>query len=350
MTEFVLTTLSKRIPAYAFALTTLLLVTPASAGTILDRVRAEGTVHCGAFPRPGLAIDVGEADAAAADSIGAEPAQTPWHGLTVEICMAVATAVLGSPDKIDFHGYEAPDDFDQLAGGKDDIGFLTAAEMHMTGVTGRVVPGPIVYIESIAAMVPETSGIRHLADLDGTKGVCFGNGSAPEHVLPDYFARRHQDWHPMGYTEDGELLDAYNVHRCGVLAGERTTLAMDALETGVNGLKSLILPEPIAATPILATTGTADAEWSAIVAWTVYTLQSGDRPSTDWRVGGAAAMPVPLADAGLSKDWQTRVLKTFGSYHAIREKTLGGGSPLRLPAGLNARPEDGGALIGPMFE
>jgi general L-amino acid transport system substrate-binding protein len=322
----------------------------ASAGPVLDRVHAHGVVRCGSFDRPGLAIDVAETEAAEADSAGQEPSQTPWHGLNVEICRAVAMAVLGSPDKIAFHGYDDADDLATLTQGGDDIAFLSAQEMHMTGVTGRVVPGPVVYIESIAAMLPVATGVRHLQDMDATKGVCFANGSSPEHVLPAYFAAVKRPWRPIGYTEDGEMLDAYNVQQCQILSGERTTLAMDALEGGVNGLKSVILPEPIAAFPIMATTSDSDGRWSAIVAWTVYTLMAGDRPTTDWQIGGAASMPVPMTDVGLAPDWQAHLLAYFGSYGRILDRTVGIHSALTLPPGLNAGLDQGGILIAPSLQ
>lgn len=324
--------------------------TGAVAGPILDRVKSAGVVHCSGFERPGLAVDFGEAQAAEAEEVGQDPAAAPWHGLEVELCRAVALAVLGSPDKIDFHGLEGAEDLLELAKGNDDIAFLTARELHMTGLTAKVVPGPAVYIENIAAMLPAATGVEHLQDADATKGVCFANGSSPEHVLPAYFASVKRQWLPVGYTEDGEMIDAYNVQQCQILAGERTTLAMTALQRGVNGLKSRILPEPFVSFPIMATTGINDGEWSAVVAWTVYTLLAGDRLSTDWSVGGVGALPVPPVTEALEPDWQARVLKTFGGYSAIYARTLGARSPLNLPQGLNATLDRGGALTAPIFD
>ena len=75
------------------ALTVLLLIgaqtMPASAGTI-DRIRAEGILHCGGTVRPGLAFPGPDGKLA---------------GLEVDLCRAVATAVLGPASKIDFHPY-----------------------------------------------------------------------------------------------------------------------------------------------------------------------------------------------------------------------------------------------------
>jgi general L-amino acid transport system substrate-binding protein len=344
--------------AFCLLIGTIVAAAPANAGPVLERVKTRGAVRCGAFERPGLASDVDPREAADAENRGQEPAETPWHGLHVEICRAVATAVLGAPAKIQFHDYAGPDDLAGLAAGDDDIAFLTAREMHMAGITGRVVPGPVVYIESLAAMLPAATGVKHLNDIDGMKGVCFASGSALEHVLPDYFARVKKPWLPVAFTEDGEMIDAYHVGHCQVLAGERSTLAADALQGGVNALQSTILPEPLATTPIMATTGIGDGQWSAIVAWTVATLMAGDRPSTSWAVGGAASMPVDMGgsdgsaggNTGLGRDWQARVLKAVGSYGQILDRSEGAHSALHLPPGLNASVGQGGALVAPGFE
>ena len=275
---------------------------------------------------------------------------TPWHGLAVDFCRAMADAVLGSPDKIAFHSYAGAGDLAALTGGDDDVAFLTAGEMHAAGVIGRMVPGPAVFVESVAVMVPAADGAGHLADVDAGKGICFMTGSSAERLLSGHFEATKTDWRPHPYTEEGEMLDAYDAQSCHALAGERTALAMMALEGGVNGLRSVILPDALEAYPILAATGRDDAAWTSIVAWTVYTLMAGDRPSTRWTVGGAAAMPAPLADDGLDADWQSRLIATFGSYGALLDRDLGAKSPLGLPAGLNASPERGGTLVAPFLD
>ncbi len=323
---------------------------PADAGPILDRIRAAGVVHCGSFERPGIAVDYGEVQAASADQAGQEPTTTPWHGLAVDLCRAMADAVLGSPDKIAFHSYDEADDLAALSAGEDDVAFLTASEMHAAGVIGKMVPGPAMFIESVAVMVPAADGARHLADVDAGKGICFMTGSSAERLLSAYFEATKTDWRPHPYTEEGEMLDAYDAQSCHAIAGERTALAMMALEGGANGLKSVILPDALEAYPILSATSLDDGAWTSIVAWTVHTLMAGDRPSNRWTVGGVSALPVPLTDDGLDADWQKRLIDAFGSYGALIDRNLGAKSPLDLPAGLNALPERGGALVAPFLD
>jgi len=57
-------------------------ISDATAGRITERVKARGFVRCGSVERPGMA---------SADGHGG------WTGLEVDVCRAVAAAVLGTP-------------------------------------------------------------------------------------------------------------------------------------------------------------------------------------------------------------------------------------------------------------
>jgi len=323
----------------SFALTALLIVCltaqNAAAGNIVDRVKARGKVQCGGFERPGLAESAGTG---------------VWRGLEVDMCRAVAAAVLDSADKVSFHGYADPAEMRRLAEGGDDVSFLTGAEIQELGVSGRLVPGPAIFIESQTLMVPAEAGVRHAADLPDDGGICFMSGSPLERSLQAFFAALGKSWRPFPFSEDSEMVDAYNVQRCHAIADELTTLAMVARDRGINNLKSRILPEPVSIYPVLAATGTDDGGWSAIVAWTVYTLVAADRPASNWIAGGVNAMPAPLKELGLDRDWQARVVSSIGTYREVFDRNVGAKSPLGLPPGLNAGLFMGGALVGPVLE
>lgn len=301
---------------------------------VAGRVRARGFVRCGGVPRPGLAqVD----------------ARGRWSGLEVDVCRAVAAAVLGSPERIEYDGYGTPGQFDAVRDQRDDVCFLTGSEISDQDLAGVIVPGPVVFVESDAVMVPSGSSVRHVAGLAGDT-ICFLSGSGAERSLSYYFDAVHKGFFALPFSERGEMDDAYNVQRCHAIAGEITTLAAARLAPGVNHLKSRILPEPLSVFPVMAATPTSDARWSSIVAWTVITLVSADRPETKWYATGAGAMPVKAAELGLGKGWQQRVLSAVGSYGEIFKRNLGTGSRLRLGRGLNENQFKGGLLLAPFLD
>jgi len=308
--------------------------TSADAGTVLDRVKARGIVVCGGAERPGLAVP---------------GADGRWSGLEVDICRAVATAVLGSPERMAFHRYETPKNFDAVGRNEDDLYFLTASEISEHDLAGKVAPGQTVFLQSDAVMVNASSKIQHVADLAGDS-ICYMIASSAERSLEAYFDAVRKDWDHRPFSEDGEMNDTYNVQHCHAVAGEITTLADTRLDRGVNKMISRILPEPLTVFPIMAATGTGDGQWSALVAWTIDTLISAERPDTRWYAGGVRAMPIAAPELGLDKDWQQRVVAAVGDYGVIFERNLGAKSPFKLERGLNANLVNGGALLAPFIE
>ena len=305
-------------------------VSTAQAGSILERVKARGVVLCGSMERPGLAQQGGDGQ---------------WHGLNVDLCRAVATAALGSPERIEFHRYESPKQFEAVSAGQDDLYFLTASEIIEHGLEGKLVPGPSVFIESDGVMVKANSPVEHVGDLVGDS-ICYMIAGSGERSLEAYFDAIHKTWDHRAFSEDGEMNDSYNVQHCHAVAGEITTLAATRLPRG----ESRILPEPLTVFPVMATTSTLDGQWSALVAWTVHTLISAERLESKWYTGGIRAMPISAPELGLDKGWQQRLVTAVGNYGDIFERNLGSRSPFKLERGFNANQVNGGLLLSPFIE
>jgi len=299
----------------------------------LAHIMARGTVRCGSVERPGLAE---------VDDHG------QWRGLLVDVCRALATATLGSAQRIEYVTYESPADFDRIRRHVDDVYFLTGRELMVHDLVGAVVPGPTVFVESDRVMVPASSPVNHASDLNGM-GVCFLIGSTAEESLSAQLGYPGQSWFAHAYSEQGEMEDAFAVQRCHAIAAESTTLAHVRLLDAPAKLHGRILAEPLQAFPIVASTPLADGRWSAIVAWTVVTLIDAERPANDWFAGGARAMPVDAA-LGLRSDWQSRVLAAVGHYGQMFARSLGEDSAYHLERGLNALQAQGGVLLAPFVE
>jgi general L-amino acid transport system substrate-binding protein len=307
---------------------------PAQAGTVLDRVRAQKTLRCGAEARPGLISVDAEGHA---------------RGLLLDLCRAVAVAVLPPDGRLEFNLYDSSKDFDAVRNATDDLFFLTASEMLEEKLTDKVVPGPTVFNMSTNVMVPTTSSVRSLGDL-ADKSICLSQGTNAHRHAEAWFAQHKLGFQRMGYQEDVELFDAYRAQACLGLASEVTTLADIRRDRGVRNIDSVILPEPLAVFPLMAATSTQDGLWSSLVAWTMHTVIRADVPAAAWRAGGVDALSVSGASFGLQADWQKRVLDTVGTYGDMFDRNLGNGSPYKLPRGVNAQLIDGGLMLAPYDE
>jgi general L-amino acid transport system substrate-binding protein len=304
------------------------------AGSVLDKVRQTGVIRCGGEPRPGM--------------VGIRPDRVAT-GLFLDICRAIGTAVFGPEGRFEFHQYDAANAYDGVRDGSDDVFFLDTSEIIEQHLAGIVVPGPAVFIQTTAVMVAEASLAQHVQDLAG-QPICFLQGTNAHRHLEAWFAAHNLEFVRMAYQEEVELYDTYNVQVCRGLASEVTELAEVRLDGGVNNLQSRMLPEPLAAFPIMAATSTKDAEWAALVAWTVHTLMRAEVRTAEWAAGGLDSLPVEAPELGLPKDWQKRVVDAVGTYDDIYRRNLGDGSPYKLPRGLNASWQAGGLVAAPYSE
>jgi general L-amino acid transport system substrate-binding protein len=321
-----------RPPKIFFSLAiNLLWIGPAAAGPILDRIKAQGVLHCGGVERPGLILmeDNGKAS-----------------GLELDMCRAIASVVLGSNGRLEFRRYDSEKAYAAVRSGADDVSFLTGTEIIDNGLAGKVIPGPTIFNETTAIMVPENSPVHHAEELAG-QTICFSLASNAQRHLEAWFAARKLPFVRMGFQEDVEMNDGYTVHYCKGLAGETTTLADTRIsgETGLNNHR--VLPENLAVFPIMAATGTADGQWAAIVAWTIDTLMRADAPESDWQVGGVNSLRIHAPELGLEEGWQKKLVALVGGYSEMYERNLGAKSPFHLPRGLNAGPVDGGVIVAP---
>ncbi len=325
------------MPRLLSCIVALLLVTvqsPARAGTVLDRIRAQKIIHCGGAPRPGL-VNVEEDGHAS--------------GLFLDLCRAVGAAVLGTEGRIDFTPYDSTKAFDAVRDGTDDLFFLTASEILDEHLAGHVLPGPPVFFEGTAVMVSEASPIQHVADLAG-RPICFSIGSSTQRHLEAWFAAHRLDFVRMGYQEDVELYDTYDAQVCGALASEITTLADARLDGGQNHIRSRMLPEALATFPVMAGTPVADPAFAAVVAWAIHTLVRAETSAAPWASGGIDALRIEAPELTLDKDWQTRMLASTGTYGDMFDRDLGQGSAYRLARGPNAPTQAGGLMVAPFAE
>lgn len=302
----------------------------AQAGPVLDRVKASNSVACGAEERAGVAE---------------RNEDGTMGGLAVDLCRAVAVAVLGLQGRIVFTLLDSDRDFDAVRNGHQDLVFLSSGMMTGEHLADRLLLGPPAYIEPVALMVPEDSTTRALRDLAG-RSICFMIGTGAERAMEAALERDSLEVMRLGFQEDVEMRDAYNVGRCQAIAADATFLAEVRQDGGVHGQKSRILDAPLALDPIYLATGIDDARWSAMAVWTLENLVIAAVPPSGWSGGGASSLAKSvdtLAREGASDD----VTKAVGTYADIFRRNLGDGSPLKLKPGPNA-PWPQGLLVPPM--
>lgn len=227
----------------------VMLLAGTAQAQVLERVRAAGVLQCAAESLPGFAE--------IADDGGAE-------GRALDLCRAVAVAVLGPQGKVVFSTPQAGTEFDDLRAGRVDVAFFSEAALREAEIDRGVVPGPVVFEDSVGLLVGAESAAVGPADLAGAT-VCLMIGSGAQRVLEDYVTARGITIIRAGYREDVEMLDAFNSRNCDAVVDAGSRLAEMQGVPAINRRPSRVLATPLAVTPIHALVPEGDFAWAGLV-------------------------------------------------------------------------------------
>jgi general L-amino acid transport system substrate-binding protein len=324
------------------------LVAGAAAAATLDDVQQRGRLNCG--------VNTGLVGFAAPDANGV------WEGFDVAVCRAVAAAVLGDPDAVEYVTTTGQTRFTALAAGEVDVLSRNTTWTFSRDTDLKFDFIGINYYDGQGFMIPKAMGVASAADLDGAT-VCIQTGTTTELNLADFFRANNISYEPVPIETNAEGQQQY-------LAG-----ACDTYTTDVSGLAAtratfeapndhIILPEIISKEPLGPLVRHGDNEWADIVRWTVNALISAEELGiTSANVEELAAAPTDnpeinriLGTEGelgamirLENDWARRAIAAVGNYGEIFESTIGEATPIGLARGLNAQWKDGGLLYSPPF-
>jgi len=316
---------------------------PAHAGKTLDAIKSRGAVVCG--------VNVGLAGFSAADSNG------KWSGLDIDICRAIAAAVLGDAEKLKYVPLTAQQRFTALQSGEVDIlsrntTFTLTRDaslgLHQTAVT---------YYDGQGFMVPAKSGIKSAKQLKN-QTVCVQSGTTTEKNLTDYSRANALNIKPVVFEKLEAVNGAYFSGRCIAYTTDVSGLASIRNQEAKNPADHVVLPELISKEPLGPMVRRGDDEWFAIVKWVVYGLLEAEeygvtqgnvdklmKESTDpvvQRLLGTTEDTGKLL--GLDKQWMARAIRATGNYGEIFERNVGPKSTLKLPRGANNLWNKGGQM------
>ena len=243
------------------AVLSALLAAPAYAGKTLDTIKVRGQLVCG--------VNTGLAGFSAADSSG------KWTGLDIDVCRAVAAAVLGDGDKVKYVPLNAQQRFTALQSGEIDVlsrntTFTLTRDaslgMHMTAVT---------YYDGQGFIVPVKSKIKSARQLKG-QTVCVQSGTTTEKNLTDYSRANDLKIKPVVFEQLEAANGAYFSGRCVAYTTDASGLASIRNKEAKNPADHVILSELISKEPLGPMVRRGDDEWFAIVKWVIYGLLEAD--------------------------------------------------------------------------
>ena len=331
-----------RIHALTIAAALAAFTAPAHAGKTLDSIKSRGQLACG--------VSTGVIGFSAADSQG------QWRGLDVDVCRAIAAAVLGDANKVRWVPLSSQQRFTALQSGEVDILSRnttwsltrdTALGLHFTAVT---------YYDGQGFLVSKKTRVTSAKQLKGAE-ICVQSGTTTEKNLSDYFRAQGIKVKPVVFDKFEASIKAFFSGRCQAYTTDASALAFIRAKEAPNPDDYVVLPEIISKEPLGPAVRRGDDEWFAIVKWTINALiEAEELGITQGKVDALKGSADPSVQRflgvgedlgkslGLDREWAARAVKAVGNYGEIFNRNVGADSPLKLPRGLNAQWNKGGIL------
>ncbi|MDQ2067479.1 amino acid ABC transporter substrate-binding protein [Xinfangfangia sp. CPCC 101601] len=329
----------------AFAASTVL-AGAAFAGT-LDDVKARGELICGS--NVGLT------------GFGAPDASGEWKGFDVDLCRAVAAAVLGDATKVKFVPTTGETRFTALASGEVDLLVRNSTATYGRDVDLKLDFVAINYYDGQGFMVKKDLGVSSAKELDGAT-VCIQTGTTTELNLADFFKFNNISYTPVTVQDDSEAQRQYLAGACDTYTTDASGLAASRA-TMADSENHIILPEIISKEPLGPAVRHGDNQWGDIVRWTFNALliaeekgitkaniEEAAASSTDPEVRRLLGIEGDLgAMAGLDNNAFKNAIAASGNYGEIFEANIGTATPIGLARGLNALWTQGGLQYAAPF-
>ncbi len=322
----------------------------AAAGT-LDDVKARGELICGA--NNGLT------------GFGAPDAAGNYVGFDVDLCKALAAAVLGDAAKVKFVPTTGETRFTALASGEVDVLVRNSTWTFSRDNDLKFDFVAVNYYDGQGFMVKKDLGVSSAKELDGAT-VCIQTGTTTELNLADFFKTNNIAYTPVTVADDAEAQRQYEAGACDAFTTDASGLASTRAAMA-DPANHIILPEIISKEPLGPVVRHGDNNWGDIVRWTYFALLIAEEKGIT-KANLDAVISASEADAasdpeakrllgigdndmgkmmGLDKDWARRAIAVSGNYGEIFAANIGEATPIGLARGLNALWTQGGLQYAP---
>ena len=265
-------------------------------------------------------------------------------GFDIDLCRALAAAVLGDPSKIQIRLISAAERGPTIQSGEVDMLVRT-----VTWTTSRDAQwgnyAQTMFYDGQGFMVNQSLGISSALELQGAS-VCVTQGTTTELNLADFSAQNGLNIEALTFEDTAAVVAAYESGQCDAFTNDRSQLA--ALGTSLaNRADHVILPETIPEEPLGPVVPHGDDQWFDIVKSVMavliygeaYGVNSGSIPSAatgDTKVDRLLGFEGSWGQEslGLSDTAAQDVIRAVGNYGEIYDRNLG-------PSGINL-PREGG--------
>lgn len=328
--------------AIAAGTVALLAGMPLAHADTLDVVKDRGVVQCG--------VTTGFAGFSAPDAKGV------WQGLDIDVCRAVAAAVLGDASKFKAVPLNSQQRFTALQSGEIDLLARNTTVTQQRDTALGAIHAGINFYDGQGFLVPKALGVKSAKELNGAT-VCMQTGTSNENTMADWARANNVNYKPVVIEQFNEVVNAFAAGRCDVFTTDASGLASIRISKLSNPDDYVVLPEIISKEPLGPFVRQGDDRWLNLVKWSLHAMIGAEElgvtaanvdeqlkstnPNISRLLGVTAGAGKNL---GVDEKWAYNIIKQVGNYGESFDRNVGEGSPLKIQRGLNAQWTDGGLM------
>ncbi|MFZ9084563.1 MAG: amino acid ABC transporter substrate-binding protein [Ilumatobacteraceae bacterium] len=321
----------------------------AEGGSILDAVIARGTLNCGV--------------SGAAVAFSYTQADGSMEGIDADYCRAVAAAVLGDANAVEFTALTAAERFTAVQTGAVDVLMRNSTWTQSRDSEVGMDFGPTTYYDGQQLMGRASDGFTSASQVDEIEGavVCTNAGTTTETNISELAGQLGINITLTTFEDYDQVTDAFIAGTCDVITTDGSGLVGRKAAQQPDGEEWVIFPAtPISKEPLGPVYAQNDSKWADAVNWVVYAtliadeygVTSGDvdaalagdfGPEMQRLMGGEGELQTKM---GLSADAFYNTISQVGNYQEIWDANL---TPVGLvrEGSANALWTDGGLMYAP---
>ncbi|MCG8355635.1 MAG: amino acid ABC transporter substrate-binding protein [Kiloniellales bacterium] len=318
---------------------------PLFARGTLERVQEEGLLRCGVI-RSGIGVsDIDESGV--------------WRGFFPDLCRAVAAAVTGDSEAVDFIEVNYVTRFEALLDDAFDV-LMTNTTWTASRDTelGLAFTQPVFY-DGQGFLAHRSLGATRLDELEAAT-VCVSEATTTIQTLEELIERRYPNLEPRPYESIETVYDSFFARECDLMTQGRVALVSQHYSFAADPEQFVLFPDVVSKEPLGPVVRAGEEDWFDAIQWTVFAtiiaeehginaqnvdvFRSSANPEVKRLLGIEGAMGAKI---GIREDWAFQVIRQVGSYDEIFARNLGMDSPIGLERGRNALWSVGGLIYAP---
>ena len=321
----------------------------AADGDILSRIQERGEMICGVnsvLPGFGTQNDAGD-----------------FEGFDVDICRAVAVAILGDANAIAFRPLAAAERPTALASGEIDMLSRNTTWTLSRDTEWGATFGPTTFYDGQGIMVKVDFGVSTIAELgEESVTMCATAGTTTELNITDLSDKLDADWELSTFPDFDAIMDAYEAGACDAFTSDISSL-LSRKATSADPAAHFVLPGAISKEPLGPVSPQNDAQFADIIRWTVWGLMQAEEfgvtsdnigdfmGSDDAGIGRLLGLGDNVAGEflGINDQFMVDVITQLGNYGEIFDRNLGPDTIFGLERGFNDLWTRGGLLYSAPF-